>query len=101
MKLSRSILALALAPAHLASACEAANTTTTVALAAPIVVTEPFAVPVPALAQPATLVTPTVVTPTIVTPAIVQAVPQNLVVKEVVRQPHRRVQVTRTVTRSR
>ena len=103
MKLSHSALALALtfASTHLASACEAANTTTSVALAAPGVVTEPFAVPVATFVQPTALVTPTVVTPTIVTPTIVPVVPQTVIVKEVIRHRRPRVQVTRTVTRSR
>jgi hypothetical protein len=103
MKLSQAALALALtfATAHLASACEAASTITTVALAAPVVVTEPFAVPVATFTQPTALVTPTVVTPTIVTPTIIPLAPQTVVVKEVVRHPRQRVQVTRTVTRSR
>jgi len=107
MKLSHSALALALtfASTHLASACEAANTTTSVALAAPVVVTGyplgAFAVPVATFLQPTALVTPTVVTPTIVTPTIVPVVPQTVIVKEVIRHRRPRVQVTRTVTRSR
>jgi hypothetical protein len=108
MKLSHSALALALtiASAQLTSACPTASTTTSVALAAPVVVTEPFAVPVATFVQPQALITPTVVTPTIatptiVTPTIVPAVPQTVVVKEVVRHPRPRVKITRTVTRSR
>lgn len=116
-------LAFALSLAPIASACPTTNrgdNTTAIALAAPVVVTpvadavsvgsvvitEPFAVPVATFLQPQALVTPTVITPTIVTPTIatptiVQAVPQTVVVKEVARHPRPRVQVTRTVTRSR
>lgn len=111
MKLSHSTLALTLsiAAARFASACDAASTASasSVAIAAPIVVTEPFAVPVATFVQPQALVTPTVVTPTLVTPTIVPAIPQTVVIKEVVRPRGRvlpkraSVQVTRTVTRSR
>ena len=105
MKLSHSTLALALTitSAHVASACPTTTTTgaSLIALAAPVVVTEPFAVPVATFVQPTTLVTPTVVTPTIVTPTIVPVAPQTVVVKQVVRHPRPRAQVTRTVTRSR
>jgi len=99
-------LALTLVSAHLACACPTASNTSSVALAAPVVVAEAFSVPVATFAQPTTLVTPTVVTPTIVTPTIVtptivSTVPQTVVVKEAVRHPRPRVQVTRTVTRSR
>jgi len=103
MKLSHSTLALAVsfASANFASACPTATNASSVALAAPVVVTEPFAVPVATFVQPTTLVTPTVVTPTIVTPTIVPVAPQTVVVKQVIRHPRPRVQVSRTITRSR
>jgi len=108
MKLSRLTLAALLSLSSAAvSACPTPTSTPAVALAAPIVVTEPFAVPVATFVQPQALVTPTVVTPTLVTPTIVPAgttaavVAQTVVVKEIVRHPRSRVKVTRTITRSR